>query len=289
MAKKPAGKAAAPEIVTDFGDKPPIIYTIDDEQYHGSSGISRSGLWTIYKHNPFKFRYGKKEETPALSLGKIAGCAILEPDELENRYMRTELERAGTNAWKDQEAEAASLGRELVKAPAYDKALLMREAVWSKQTFRKIMEGARVEQAAYVIDKDTGVLCKAKPDIFNEKLGVMCDLKTAAEISAFHFGKAIANYGYHVQESFYTECWSQVADIKAYVFAVVESDEPFDIAFYEIPPAAHREGRVIHKTTLETYAQCLATDTWPGYPDKVTPCDLPRWGYENTSPDDGED
>ena len=71
----------------------PGIYSISNEEYHSSSGISRSGI-VEFKHCPKKFwnkylnpYYIKPEPTKALNFGNAFHTAILEPHEYDNRYI----------------------------------------------------------------------------------------------------------------------------------------------------------------------------------------------------------
>lgn len=281
MAKAPK---AAP-LLTDFGDKPPILYTMTNDQYHAANGVSRSELWKLWKRRPAHVRYGERNETTPMKLGSAAGCAILEPEEFEKRYAKGPDARSNSNIWKDAEGEAKAAGAILLKPDEFDAALCMRESAHATSSLRKLITGARVEQAAFAIDPATGLLVKVKPDLYQPALNIVADIKTSADASPEWFSKTMANYGYHVQEAFYTDVWKNVLPVDAFVFIVIESEVPYLAAQYELPPKAAAEGREICRQALALYAECKAKDEWPGYPDKVVPIDLPRWGYQATHPE----
>jgi hypothetical protein len=280
--------AKAKKIMTDFGDEPPILYTIDNERYHKSSGISRSELWTMHKHTPFRARFGKKTTTKPQALGNVAHCAILEPEDFDNRFVIGPDVNKNTNIWKGARDEAAAAGKELLDQKQFEAGMMIRDAVARKATMQKLLRGAKFEQAAYAIDPDYGVLVKCKPDLANSGMGVLADIKTAADAGYDAFGRSCAEYGYHLQEFHYSRIWNAVDKCNGYVFVVVESAEPFDVAFWECPPAMTKEAEAIYHQTMPTMVECLRTDTWPGFPDKVMPIDMKRWAYQYTAPDNGE-
>ena len=270
-------------LLTDFGDKPPILYTMTNDQYHAANGVSRSELWKLWKKRPAHVRFGKRVETSPMKLGSAAGAAILEPDDFEKRYARGPGNDTRLKTWKDA-AAAAPPGVTMLKENEFDAALCMRESAHATSSLRKLITGARIEQAAFAVDETTGLLVKVKPDLYNPALKIVADIKTSNDASPEWFAKTMASYGYHVQEAFYSDVWKQLLPVDAFVFIVIESEVPYLAAQYELPPRAAAEGREICRQALALYAECKAKDEWPGYPDKVVPIDLPRWGYQATQP-----
>lgn len=67
-------------------------YKASDDEYFAHSAISNSDL-TYFHQNGFanfwNYKYGEKPrlDTPSLTLGSLVHCRILEPEEVENRYM----------------------------------------------------------------------------------------------------------------------------------------------------------------------------------------------------------
>jgi hypothetical protein len=67
-------------------------YKASDDEYFAHSAISNSDL-TYFHQNGFanfwNYKYGEKPrlDTPSLTLGSLVHCRILEPEEVENRYI----------------------------------------------------------------------------------------------------------------------------------------------------------------------------------------------------------
>jgi|VirMetMinimDraft_7_1064189.scaffolds.fasta_scaffold00089_33 exodeoxyribonuclease VIII len=272
---------------------PGIHLNIANEDYHAGPGISKSGLWTIATRTPAHFRYGERKDSAAFDLGTAAHLALLEPHEFEGQVVAGPEDRRG-NKWKDAELQAAAQGAILLTAGDYDKAMRIRDAGECNATLRDLRRGAVCEASGYAIDPETGMLCRCRPDAFNAAAGVILDLKTTTDGGRDAFGRAAANFGYHVQEAFYSDVWHAAgriahvggkplhARVDAFIFVVIEKTAPFLVSCYELAPSAVDEGRETYKRALDTYARCVAADEWPGYPEDPEPLDIPPWAYRNT-------
>ena len=75
------------------------IFTISNEEYHSSHGISRSGIVEFkncpkkYWHKYINIDYIEPAKTKALIFGNAFHTAILEPDEFNKRYIIKPEER----------------------------------------------------------------------------------------------------------------------------------------------------------------------------------------------------
>lgn len=288
---------------------PGIHLNLTNEEYHSGPGISKSGLWTIYTKTPAHYRFEEREEKSraALDLGTATHIALLEPDHFEARVMQGPADRRG-NQWKDTAAYCASQNLTALTGPDYAKCLRIRDAGERCDVLRQVRQGAIIEASGYATCPATGVLMRCRPDAYNPALGMILDLKTARGGGGREFQRATAEYGYHMQEAFYTDVWNMALDIPAgpypwemkrhdvssFVFVVIESAAPFLVSTYELKPSAVEEGRKAYQHALAKYATCLErerlgmplTHAWPGYPPEPEPLDIPRWAYKLTEPED---
>ena len=273
---------------------PGIYLNIANEDYHAGPGISKTGLWTIATKTPAHYRFGERKDTAAFDLGTAAHLALLQPAEFEGQVMSGPEDRRG-NKWKDAELRAASQGALLLTAGDYDKALLIRDAGDRNATLRDLRRGSIFEASGYAIDHETGMLCRCRPDAYNASAGAILDLKTTTDGGREAFSRSAANFGYHMQEAFYTDVWraaglfQQTANKRfvgladAFIFVVIEKTAPFLVSCYELTPSAVDEGREQYKRALRTYADCARDDVWPGYPEDPEPLDIPSWAYRATT------
>jgi hypothetical protein len=284
-------------VVIPKGFKPGIYPGVPNEHYHAGPGASKSGLWTIETQSPahFKFPPEKDEESTAekanKDFGTAAHIAILEPETFEDRVHRGPDDRRG-NKWKDAEEYCDLEGKTLLVAKAYDNVLAMRDAVHADAWVNSIITGGKpmVEASGYWIDPETGMICRCRPDLYRADLGIIVDLKSALSAHPDAFARAVTNYGYHCQEAFYSDGWNRCLDaaglggeVQGFVFLAWEKKSPYAFGVYELPPSIVDEGRAIMRKALNTYAECMKANRWPGYSEGVQELSFKRWAYRLTA------
>lgn len=62
-----------------------------------------------------------------------------------------------------------------------------------------------------------------------------------------------------------------------FIFVAVETEPPYGIACYEMAAEDLRVGQVRYRQALRTYQECLASNTWPSYPEQIRTLELPAW------------
>lgn len=267
--------------------KPGVYPDIPNNAYHSGAGVSKSGLWTIYKQSPAHYRFAEREEKPHFDFGTACHFAILEPEKFESAVMKGPKDRRG-NTWKDAQAEAANTGRLLLTEPDHDAAMTIRDAVHADAWLNALIvnPASQVEHSAYWIDEETGVLCRSRPDLYRADLGTIVDVKSTASAHPDDFARSVVNYGYHAQEAFYTDGHrANGLPVEGFVFLAWEKKTPFVTARYELPPSIVSEGRAIMRKSLGVYAQCKRDDRWPGYAQEISELSFKRWSYQETTPD----
>lgn len=280
--------------------KPGIYADLSNEDYHASPGVSKSGLWTIYNQTPAHYKFGERERKPQFDIGTAAHYALLQPELLERKVICGPVDRRG-NKWIDAQNEADARGLILLTAGDYATAERLRDAGARNATLADVQRGAVVEHSGFARCLETNALRRCRPDAWNDRLSLIADLKSAAEAGPHKFGKAVSDFGYHMQEAFYTDTWDDALaaagypakHVEAFVFIVIEKKAPFCVACYELRPAAVEEGRQAYKQALRQYAQCVERENlgmlpalaWPGYSSEIKELDLPKWGYRLTQPE----
>lgn len=264
--------------------KPGIYHGIPNEAYHAGPGISKSGLWTIQEQSPAHYKFGERTTTNAFDFGEACHLAILQPNEFEAKVVRGPDDRRG-NKWKDV-AEACALdGKLLLTSGDYDSVLSIRDAVHADSWINSIITGGKpmIEASGYFKDDVTGELCRVRPDLYREDLGVIVDVKSTQSAHPDAFARSTVNYGYHAQEAFYSDGWHTLGKpVNGFVFLAWEKKSPFAYAVYELPPSIVEEGRIAMRKALDTYHACRKANKWPGYGDGVQELSFKRWAYRHT-------
>ena len=248
-----------------------MIENLPADDYFSRPALSATALKAFAKCPALA--HVQRETTAPMVLGSLVHCAILEPDELDNRYQATSVERRGTKAWT--EAEEAAEGRELVKLADFDQALQMRDAVWSQPAARELLDGAKTEVSAFW-DDVIGLPCKARADAVNVRLNALVDVKTTTDASPREFARQYAKLGYGLQDIHYrTGFATNGLDASSMVFIAVESKPPYLVALYELGTDQLSAYQDRHSTLLWQYKQCVDAGSFPGYDLAIQTLELP--------------
>lgn len=193
--------------------------------------------------------------------------------------------------WDEIKAEwlANNGHRTVLDAEQWDQLHRMREAVMAHPAARAVlsMPGGVAEQSVYWVDKETGELCRCRPDYWVRPARIVLDVKTTEDASPEGFRKSIANWGYDAQDPMYTDGIKAATgdDLAAFLFLAVEKTacvvdgQPKGVAVYRLDDASRDLGRAKYRADLKTYAECKRTGYWPGYGDKVQTISLPQWNF----------
>lgn len=260
---------------------------ISNDAYHAETDyIGKSGLDLIHR-SPLHFweRYlnpnrVREPETPAQIFGSLVHCAVLEWDKLEARYTAIpEDMNKRTTAWKDFQSE--HVGKKLVDAESYARALAIREAVYAHPKAALLLSVGVAEKSMWANDPITGVRVKSKPDFYNTELGFLVDLKTTLDAGEERFARDSYNYRYHVQDAFYTDVgeWAGYK-IKGFAFIAVEKEPPYAVEVYILDDDSRELGRLTYREDLNIYAECYKAQNWHSYRKAdVRSLRLPTWAF----------
>jgi len=264
----------------------PGIYEISNEEYHSSEGISRSGI-SLIKKSPLHYwdRYlnpeieadEKSQSNSSTLFGNLVHTLILEPTEFDKRYVIGPDINKNTKEYKSFKDEHKHLT--IIDSNCYAKAIKAKDSVEKHSIASQLINGGLVEKSIYWLDKDTGVLCKARPDIMQKRLIV--DIKTTACARKYDFSRSVYSYGYHIQAAMALDAAESLGyEYHAnFIFIAIESESPYAVAVYILQDEAIDVGREEYKQALEIYAECKATNVWPSYSTEVEEINLPRYAF----------
>lgn len=249
--------------------------SMPDEEYFKAKGISKSLLSRM--DCPDKAGI-YKESTPAMMLGTISHCAILEPDEFYKRYVvdpkMSKRSNADKEAWKKWQED--NEGRTVITAEQFEKAMGMAESVRNHPKAISLLTGGKAEQAFFWTDEKTGELCKCKADYVVGN--TISDLKTCADASPDGFGRAVANFGYNMQDAWYT----RGTEAERFVFIAVETTAPYIVEVYELNQEAKDHGLDKCDAAVQKLLFHKNFEPFKGYTgyQEVTELVLPPWALK---------
>ncbi|HET6916634.1 MAG TPA: PD-(D/E)XK nuclease-like domain-containing protein [Acidimicrobiales bacterium] len=163
-------------------------------------------------------------------------------------------------------------------------AQAMADSVKRHPIAKALLSNGRPEVSLFWIDPATGVKCRARPDWLPNKVDgrrtIVPDLKSAVSAAPTEFAKAAANFGYYGQHQHYLD-GIQALDLgndPAFLFIVAEKAKPHLVSVdHFADPDDLRLARVVVDHCRRLYAECVATDSWPGYGDGINTISLPKW------------
>ncbi len=255
----------------------PGVYTISNEEYHNSAGISRTGIMEFkksakhYWHKYINPNYKQPEETPAMRMGNALHTALLEPGQFYNRYAveekvdrRTKVGRALHECLLEEHS-----GKTILTTEENKIITDMCESIANDYESSELIKDAQYEKSIYWIDPDTQLLCKTRPDVWHKKFIV--DYKTANCASEKAFQYALYDYGYYLQAAMMHEAFKHVLNIEMldFVFLVQEKTEPYVSANYPLDLQTLQFGISEFKQKLIEIKECLEENKFPGYPTKM--------------------
>lgn len=262
-----------------------------NNEYHSRAEISKSDLDLLAK-SPYLLKLKKdgkyqSEATPSQILGSAVHKLVLEKDDFINEFA---IEPNCDKRTKDGKAEfekfqSENQGKTILKADIFETAKIISECVLNMQSTANFLKYGKAEQSYF--GEIDGVKVKCRPDFYNEKLGLIIDLKTTSDASPSGFSKSIANFNYHIQTAFYSDIMRSLdKKVNKFLFIAVETKEPFLVGFYELDLVAIDKGREKYKELLNLWKWCVENNNYFGYGDfkdgkfnPVKTLNLPTWKF----------
>lgn len=253
-----------------------IYLGMPEDVYFGTPAISVSGL-KKFRKAPALYKFGEHETTPAQSIGKLWHTALLEPGELEKRFMPTDVERRGTKAWAMEEQFAA--GRELIKRDDWEEMQIMCASIFGQGgALVDVLthQDLQCEMSFFWWDHPAGVFCRARADIAMINYKLLGDIKSCQDADE-DFKFAVRDWLYHWQAAFYKRGLRTLGyPIDDFVFFAIEKQRPYLCAPWVMPGAAVDDAERKILTELLRYRECLDANFWPGLPDEIRLVDYPE-------------
>ena len=273
-----------------------LIHEMPMDAYRRWDAVSASDLKNMQRSAAYA-RLCPSKESAALDWGSAVHTAVLEPELLVRRYrIDPESPKGGYPAgWRNstayKEAKAAQLDQPgvigLLTPEQFGGLEEIAEHVASNEIGGKLhdLPGMR-EASLFTDDREHGLGRKCRPDWLIPKANMIVDVKTAQDWRAQGFARACLRYGYHMSAAYYIDTFALDGEIEIehYVFLVVASDAPYEVATYTLDRDSIEQGRADYRRALSRWATCAASDLWPGGSTKIEEIRIPEFGinyYQN--------
>lgn len=263
------------------GIEPGIYPDITDTEYHAAKDIlSSSGARRLITSTPRKFYEEMttvRPYNPAFEIGHAAHTLMLtvgDPFEVVN-----------ADSWRTKDAKevrdaALQAGNTPLLAKEYAQVRAMADAILEHPVAGELFtrNDTVMEQSLYWTDEQTGVACRARPDLAVNDWSLIVDYKTTVSADPREFAKSIAKYGYHQQQAWYCEAVETLTSIRPeFVFVCQEKTPPYEVSLIQLDADAVRIGGRLNEDARTIYAACMDSGVWPSYPTSVQVVGLPAW------------
>ena len=259
---------------------------VPDGVYHQQwTAVSRSNLVRVLRSPA----HAKADQGPpsgrALVVGSACHALALEgPEAYAARYaVAPKVDRrtkAGKATWSAFSEGAGD--RAVLTAAEGEQVEAMAMAACGFGPFAALFVGPHEAEGSMVwTDEDSGLLCKARPDLAAP--GVLVDFKTSRDARPRPFARDAVEYGLDMQAAFYLDGWRAVhGEELRFAFCVVEKTAPHGVVWYYPDDAMIDNGRARYKRALALWAYCVEAGEWPSYSDQPQMLSLPPWAIDQT-------
>lgn len=265
--------------------EPTVIYDMSDADYHSHQGsLSASGAKLLAPPAPcpakYKWRRDNPEHKDEFDFGHVAHRLVLGKGAEVEVIPHDDYKSAAAREARD---EARAAGKAPITLPGYQRACKVAAAVKADRITGSLFEAGEAELSLFWPDPETGVVRRARFDWLTPqtdgKRRFVVDLKTARSAEPDAFGRSAADFGYAISAANYVDgaIACGLATDPAFLLAVVEKEPPYVVTTFQVDDDLLALGRVLMRKALRTYAECVRTDTWPGYSTDVETLELP--GY----------
>jgi hypothetical protein len=248
------------------------VYTISNEQYHASMGISRSKLMLLDK-SPYHFWYEtlsgmaeKREATEAMNVGSAFHTLLLEPAKFNDEFaIAPSVDRRTKQGKEDWQVFCeSSIGKIVLTDDQFVKVTKMVELVSKHDIVATLLDDAEFEKSIYWTDQETGLQFKCRPDIWSSKMVV--DLKTTNDASSYSFMRSALSYGYYLQAGMAFEAAKALGKpFEMFVILACEKQAPYVPAVYIMKNEALQFGIDQFTKYKRKLKECFDSNIWEGY------------------------
>jgi len=267
-----------------------VFFGLPAEQYHAAPGVSQSTLKKFGeeptpKHYQDSLKKPRKV-TPEMEFGTILHTSVLEPEKVVGSYYVRPAKYKGDDGtmrpWHGgakvcKEWEAKNNDKPVIDTEQFDSIPAILASVNRHPRFSAMLESGRREVSYFKRDEETGLLLKCRCDLMaqdsNEKTFIGDPKFTfRGGASREEFQKQAELMGYDIQMASYLF----ITGASHFVFMVCERESPFESCEWELEGVNEKTGEDYrvggmrkYRALLNRYAECVANNSWPGYPDAL--------------------
>ncbi len=228
------------------------------------------------KHLLARWREDRSRARKA-DIGTAIHALVLEPARANSQIVIIDAADFKTKVARSEADEAISNGLTPLIRADYERAKRAADAVMRNPNYAALITAGVPEQVYIAKDARTGVWVKTRPDIVSAGERIV-SIKTVASCAPDFLKRRVYDGGWFRQAPWECHVYERVmgAPAKDYIWLCVEQDEPYDVTHHRPTANALAHGARLNEKALSIMAECIKTNTWPGYPSG-TDLDLPDY------------
>lgn len=244
-----------------------LYENISYEEYAARGGLRSSQLKKMKDYpieaSPEYIKANPQPKKPAFEWGKAVHYMVehnsTEPPEIA---VFTDGKTRGSKAYKA--FEIANKGKTLLLESEFVSTKLAFESLISDAEVITALDGSIFESSWFWTDKDTGLKCQIRADIYQEETHHIYDLKTCRDVRPRKFfSDARYSFGYLNQAAFYCDGMKQITGKRPdFFFICVLNKAPYATGVYEVDHGVIDFYIKQNRFLMREYADCLSSGDW---------------------------
>lgn len=252
------------------------IVDMTAEEYHAQPALSSSGARKLLPPScPALFKHEREHGQPTKRVFEIGTAAHKTVLGVGPKLVLIDAERWDTNDTKKRVADVRAEGGVPLKRAEFEQINAMAKALREHRYAAALFDpdrGGKPEQNLFWADEKTGVDCRARVDwLPPTRRGrlILPDYKSADKVDKESINKALHNFGYAMQAPWYQDAITALglAERVGFLFVAQMKTPPYLVTVAEVDAESLAIGRHYNERAREVFAQCTATNRWPGFSD----------------------
>ncbi len=267
----------------------PGVYDMPADDYHADpvqgGSLSSSGARKLLPPScPALFRWERDNPTPstkAMEAGTAAHTQLLGTGP---EVVIIQADDWRTKDAREKAADARLAGQIPMLPKEYAPVEAMTEALRQDPLGGSLFQPGTGQAEASLVwhDDRFGIKRRARLDYLREPQSgrlLLVDYKTTVCASPREIPRTINAYGYHLTGAWYSDgiLALGLAEDVAFLLVFQEKTPPYLVTVAQLDDISLKIGRERNAEAMHIYRECVETDTWPGYSDRVEIVSLPPW------------
>ncbi len=262
----------------------PCCIDMPAEEYHRHPALSSTGARLLVKECEAVFAHERENPVhrQVFDIGTASHLMILEPETfassvviIQGRTKRGEpSDGYSTQDARDQRDEAYAAGKTPLLPEEAMMVRQMRDALRKDPMGAVAFTGGKAEQSIFWRDPEFGIQRRARLDYMPNHSRYICDYKSSISSNPEDIRKAVWNFGYHMQSSWYLDGVEAATGLRPerFAFLVQSKKPPHLVTTVWMGPRALAWGAVQNRYACGLFARAQERQEWLSYrPDAAGP------------------